>query len=66
MFKTLFALGLKLGLVAAERDVRFQAFKLAYNELEIGDILFDLAKKSDNDLDNKAVKAIDDLLREDE
>lgn len=66
MFKTLFALGLKFGLAAAEKDARFDAFKLAYNELDMGSILTELAQDSENDLDDKAVAALNAILEEKE
>jgi len=63
-FGKLFSWGLMFGLAQADKDMRFQAFKQVYNELSIGDLLLSLAKESDNDLDDKAVLALDSVLKD--
>jgi len=65
MFKTLFALSLKFGLATAEKDIRFQVFKLVYNKLNIGTVLLEMAAKSENKVDDKAVETFNSILKDD-
>lgn len=70
MFKNiiskLFGIGIKYGLATAEKDVRFQAFKEAYNLLGMDEVLEEMVKDSDNKLTKSAVKALNSVLKEED